>query len=26
MRDTVMEICCGLHNLRLRHVPWKPAT
>ncbi len=26
IRDTVMEICCGLHNLRLRHVPWKPAT
>jgi hypothetical protein len=26
IRDTVMEICCGLHNLRLRHVPWKLAT
>jgi hypothetical protein len=25
IRDTVMEICCGLHNLRLKHVPWKPA-
>jgi hypothetical protein len=26
IRDTVMEICCGLHNLRLRHLPWKLAT
>lgn len=26
IRDTVMEICCGLHNLRLKHAPWKPAT
>jgi hypothetical protein len=26
MRDTVMEIACGLHNLRIRHVPWQPAT
>jgi hypothetical protein len=25
IRDTVMEICCGLHNLRLSHVPWKLA-
>ncbi len=25
IRDTVMEICCALHNLRLKHVPWKPA-
>lgn len=25
MRDTVMEICCALHNLRLMHAPWKPA-
>ncbi|WP_409572219.1 transposase family protein [Kouleothrix sp.] len=23
IRDTVMEICCGLPNLRLRHVPWQ---
>lgn len=23
IRDTVMEICCALHNLRLSHVPWK---
>ncbi len=22
MRDIVMEIACGLHNLRLRHRPW----
>jgi hypothetical protein len=26
IRDTVMEIACALHNLRIRHVPWKPAT
>lgn len=25
IRDTVMEIGCALHNLRLKHVPWKPA-
>jgi hypothetical protein len=23
IRDTVMEIACALHNLRLKHVPWK---
>jgi hypothetical protein len=22
IRDLVMEIACGLHNLRLRHRPW----
>ena len=22
LRDLVMEIACGLHNLRLRHRPW----
>jgi hypothetical protein len=22
IRDIVMEIACGLHNLRLRHRPW----
>jgi hypothetical protein len=26
IRDTVMEICCSLHNLRLKHAPWKLAT
>jgi hypothetical protein len=26
IRDTVMEICCGLHNLRISFVPWKIAT
>ncbi|GAB4205645.1 MAG: hypothetical protein OHK0022_31880 [Roseiflexaceae bacterium] len=26
IRDTVMEICCALHNLRLRFNPWKPLT
>jgi hypothetical protein len=25
IRDTVMEICCALHNLRIKHVPWKLA-
>jgi hypothetical protein len=20
--DTVMDLCCGLHNLRLKHIPW----
>lgn len=23
VRDMVMEIACGLHNLRLRHRPWQ---
>ena len=22
IRDLVMEVACGLHNLRLRHRPW----
>jgi hypothetical protein len=22
MRDTIMETCCGLHNLRLQYRPW----
>jgi hypothetical protein len=22
LRDTVMETCCGLHNLRLQYRPW----
>jgi hypothetical protein len=26
IHDTVMEICCALHNLRLKHVPWKSVT
>jgi hypothetical protein len=24
IRDVVMEICCALHNLRVRLSPWKP--
>jgi hypothetical protein len=24
IRDQVMEICCGLHNLRLRSGAWEP--
>jgi hypothetical protein len=24
IRDLVMEVACGLHNLRLRFRPWKP--
>jgi hypothetical protein len=24
-RDSVMEICCGLHNFRVRNAPW-PST
>jgi hypothetical protein len=24
IRDTVMEIACGLHNFRLRYRPWTP--
>jgi hypothetical protein len=26
IRDTVMEIACALHNLRLKHVPWTPVS
>jgi hypothetical protein len=26
LRDTVMETCCGLHNLRLQHRPWHYAS
>jgi hypothetical protein len=24
LRDRVMEVCCALHNLRLRLTPWQP--
>jgi hypothetical protein len=24
VRDVVMEVCCALHNLRLRLTPWQP--
>jgi len=24
VRDQVMEICCALHNLRVRLTPWQP--
>jgi hypothetical protein len=24
VRDMVAEVCCGLHNLRVRLSPWKP--
>ena len=24
-RDTIMEICCGLHNFRLQFRPWNYA-
>jgi DDE superfamily endonuclease len=24
VRDMVAEICCGLHNFRVRLTPWKP--
>ena len=24
VRDVVMEICCALHNFRVRLTPWKP--
>ena len=24
VRDLVMEICCALHNFRVRHTPWRP--
>jgi hypothetical protein len=26
IRDVVMVIACGLHNLRLRHRPWNYGT
>jgi DDE superfamily endonuclease len=24
IRDLVMEVCCGLHNFRVRLTPWQP--
>ena len=24
VRDLVMEICCALHNFRVRLTPWQP--
>jgi hypothetical protein len=24
VRDLVMEVCCGLHNVRVRLTPWQP--
>jgi hypothetical protein len=24
IRDLVMEICCALHNFRVRLTPWQP--
>jgi hypothetical protein len=24
VRDLVMEVCCALHNLRVRLTPWQP--
>ena len=24
IRDVVMEICCALHNFRVRLTPWQP--
>jgi hypothetical protein len=24
VRDMVAEICCALHNFRIRITPWKP--
>jgi hypothetical protein len=24
VRDLVMEVCCGLHNIRVRLTPWQP--
>jgi hypothetical protein len=24
VRDVVMEICCALHNFRVRLTPWRP--
>ena len=26
MRDTIMETCCGLHNVRLQYKPWHYAS
>ena len=26
IRDLVMEICCALHNFRVKLIPWKPMT
>jgi hypothetical protein len=26
IRDTIMETCCGLHNVRLQYRPWNYAT
>ena len=26
IRDLVMELCCALHNLRVRLTPWQPMT
>ena len=24
VRDLVMELCCALHNFRVRVIPWQP--
>jgi len=24
VRDVVMEVCCALHNVRVRLTPWQP--
>jgi hypothetical protein len=24
VRDRVMEVCCALHNFRVRLIPWQP--
>jgi hypothetical protein len=24
VRDVVMELCCALHNFRVRLTPWQP--
>jgi len=26
IRDLVMELCCALHNFRVRLIPWQPMT
>jgi hypothetical protein len=26
IRDLVMELCCALHNFRIRLTPWQPMT
>lgn len=26
VRDSIIEICCALHNFRVRLIPWKPMT